>query len=120
MEHERGDARGALDPAGHPRRWEELVSEIVTAASPELERRRAGADVPGVLLRWARPALATAATVVLVVSGAALLEGPGSTAEADETPLASAVVPESYAAWLVAGYEPTVTELVVALEEVGR
>ena len=120
MERERRDRHSPLDPAQEPQRWEELISAIVTAARPELARRRATADVPGVLRQWARPALATAATVALLMTAAGLLGGAGSTAEATEAPLASAVVPESYAAWLVAGYEPTVTELVLALEEVRR
>lgn len=121
MEPDRGGKRSLeLDPARDPQRWETLISAIVEAAGPELARRRGKADLPGLLLQWARPALATAATVALLASAAALLRGGGTVGEAAEAPLASAVVPESYAAWLVADYQPTVTELVVALEEVGR
>lgn len=116
----RGELFHELDPARDPQHWQELVSAIVKAAEPELARRRRKADLPGLLLQWARPALATAATVALLASAAALLRGGATVSEAAEAPLASAVVPESYAAWLVADYQPTVTELVVALEEVRR
>ena len=108
-----------LDPARDPERWERLVGFIASAAEPELARRRGKVTLPGLLLQWARPALATAATVALLASATAVLAGRGSPGEGTvEASLASAVVPERYAAWLVAGYEPTVTELVVALEEV--
>lgn len=120
MDAERDERRHALDPVREPGRWEGLVASIVTAAGPELERRRMGPGLLGALLEWARPALATAATVAVLATAAAVMGGLGSSAEAAETSLAGTVVPESYAAWLVAGYEPTLTELVVALEEVGR
>lgn len=120
MERERGDQRNGLDPLREPERWEGLVSSIVSAASSELERRRRTAGLVGVVLQWARPVLATAASVAVLVTAAALLGGGFSSATADEASFAGAVVPESYAAWLVAGYEPTVSELVVALEEVRR
>lgn len=120
MDHEREDRRLELDPMARPGRWEDLVAGIVARARPELARRRARVDVPGIVVQWARPALATAATVALLVTAAAVVGGPGSEGVAGDAMLAGALVPESYAAWLVAGYEPTVTELVVALEEVGR
>lgn len=120
MERKRHDGRDALHPLAQPERWEGLVSSIVTRARPELERRRMRMDLPAILVQWARPALATAATVALLVTAAALVGRVDADTRNGEAPLASAVVPESYAAWLVAGYEPTVTELVVALEEVGR
>jgi hypothetical protein len=117
MEQEH-DAR-TLDPVREPARWERLVSVIVTSASPELGRRRRSASLPDLVLQWARPALATAATVALLISAAAVLRPGGMQAGATtRASVAGSVMPEQYAAWLVAGYEPTVTELVVALEGV--
>lgn len=113
-----GDSR-VPDPGRDPGGWERRVAAIVAAAEPELRRRRRTAELPELVLQWARPALATAATVALLLSAAALMRGGDTTAVATADPsLAGAVVPERYAAWLMAGYEPTVTELVVALEEV--
>ena len=108
----------ALDPDRDPARWEWVVGTIMSAAAPELIRRRQSADLPEIVLQWARPALATAATVALLISAAAVLRPGGGAMNVAEASVAGALVPESYAAWLVAGYEPTVTELVVALEEV--
>lgn len=120
MERDRRPAGPGLDPLETPAKWEELVSGIVAEARPELARRRAAADMSGLVLGWARPVLATAATVAFLVTGAALLRESATAADTAEAPLAGAVMPERYAAWLTAGYEPTVTELVVALEEFGR
>ena len=108
-----------LDPLADPLRWEGLVVAVVTAAGPELARRRRRRDLAGVVLDWARPALSAAAVVALLVSAAAVV-GQRGTDAAEATPLAAAVVPEAFAAWLVAGYEPTVTELVLAVEGVSR
>jgi hypothetical protein len=108
----------ALDPVRDPARWEQLVGAIVTSARPELVRRRRSANLPDLVLQWARPALATAATVALLVSAAAVLRPGGVQTEVATASVAGAVVPERYAAWLVAGYEPTVAELMVALEDV--
>jgi len=115
---ERDNDVRALDPDRNPERWERLVGGIVSSAAPELVRRRQTADLPELVLQWARPALATAATVALLISAAAVLRPGGGAVNLAEASVASALVPESYAAWLVAGYQPTVTELVVALEEV--
>jgi len=115
---ERDHDGGALDPMQHPARWERLVGDIVLSTGSELVRRRRSADLPDLVLQWARPALATAATVALLISAAAVLRPRGVQPDSTVGSIAGAVVPERYAAWLVAGYEPTVTELVVALEEV--
>lgn len=110
--------RDPLAPEADPVRWESLVGSIVASAGPELRRRRRDATLTGALLAWARPALSAAATVALLLTAAAAWSLTGRS-EAQPS-VASALVPETVAAWLVAGYEPTVTELVVALEEVVR
>ena len=107
-----------LDPLDHPERWERLVGSIVAAGEPHLAERREGAGVTAVVAGWARPALGAAATVLLMLAATVgLTRGDGA---ADEPMLATALVPDAYAAWLVADYEPTVSELVAALDEVER
>jgi hypothetical protein len=110
-----------LDARTDPVRWEALVGAVVGAAELELRRRRRDVTLAGTLLAWARPALSAAATIALLVSASlALSVGRAPEEEASVPTLASALVPEEVAAWLVGGYEPTVTEVVVALEEMER
>lgn len=110
-----------LDPRTDPVRWEAMVNAVVGAADPELRRRRREVTLAGALLAWARPALSAAATIALLVSASlAVSEARAPEEEATVSTLAGALVPEELAAWLVAGYEPTVTEVVVALEEMER
>jgi hypothetical protein len=115
-----GSDHGGLDPSQDPARWEALVGSIVRAAEPELIRRGAASTVTATLLAWARPALSAAATVALLLT-ASLAVSRGVSAGGDAEPsLAGAVVSEELAAWLVGDYRPTVTEVVVALEEIAR
>jgi hypothetical protein len=71
----------ALDPSRDPRRWEQLVGDV---ARRGLEARRA-ASVTRQLVAWARPALAAAALVALVVWLIAALR-PAPTAVAAARP----------------------------------
>ncbi len=116
----RSRGRDGLDRMNSPDRWELLLASIMNASEPELLRRREQQNITALLVSWARPALSAAATVVFLVSAAVALMGR-LPAEALAVPaIQSAIVPEEMAAWLVAGYEPTVTEVVLALEEVSR
>lgn len=109
----------SLDPARDSERWESLVRGIVQAAGPELGRRRQQAGVMPTLLSWARPALSAAATIALLFSlGVAV--NAARPAPAAVPRLADALVPDEVARWLVDGYQPTVAEVVVALEEAIR
>lgn len=116
----RSKRREGLDRMNSPDRWERLLASIMEASEPELFRRREQQNIAALLVSWARPTLSAAATVVLLVSAAVALIGrlPGEALAAPT--IQSAIVPEEMAAWLVAGYEPTVTEVVLALEEVSR
>lgn len=108
-----------LDPMADPLRWEALVGRVMTAAGPELERRQEDLDVAWVVLDWARPALAAAAMVALLMTTAvALMRGGHMSSEVEL--LTATVVPETFAAWLMTDYQPTVTELVAAVEGVSR
>lgn len=111
--------QNGLAPDRDPQRWEAAVGGIMLAAGPELDRRRGGVSLTNTLLAWARPALSAAATIALLISASAML-ARGSAGEAADAGLADALVPEAVAAWLVAGYQPTVTEVVAALEEAVR
>lgn len=123
---DRGDA--GLDPADAPDRWERTVASVVRAAEPELRRRAARPAVAGLIGRWARPLMASAAAVIAAAS-LALLRPPGGDAEPSDrlrppattelggadaaAGLRTTVYPRPMDAWL-AGYDarPTVEEIV--------
>lgn len=109
----------ALDPAADPVRWEALVGTIVQAADGELDRRRASLTLTAAVLQWARPALSAAATIALLFSVGVAVSRSARTPVEDAS-LAGALVPEELAPWLVDGEQPTVAEVVVALERVVR
>lgn len=111
----RDHGHGELDPLRQPGRWERMVQQITVAAAPLLAERRGRRSVLGVIADWARPAgsVAVAAAVVLAVAFTWLGNGVPSI---ERPVLSEAVLPGEFAAWLFTGYEPTVTELVTALE----
>lgn len=106
-----------LDPMADAAHREALVAAILTRAQPELVRR---AGSPIVLLsRWVRPTLATAA--LLAVTSAALLllarERAATQSAAGPRGIAEALdVPAPLNAWVVGDRNPTVSDLVLALE----
>jgi hypothetical protein len=68
----------------------------------------------------ARRALSVAASIIVVTGSASVLRSRVPSDSDTRSTVAEAIVPEAFAAWLVADYAPTVSELVVALEEVAR
>ncbi len=112
------DADSDLTPTSDPARWERLVREIRTRAAPHLEERRAPPDLLDVVAGWARPTVAAAACFLLVAGvGAILLQNDVEGSASAEPFLAEALLPETLALWVEGAHEPTVTELVAALEE---
>ena len=109
-----------LDPMDHPERWERLVGDIVTSAEPLLAARRDPPGMSTLVADWARPSLAAAAAVMILFASAVGITSGNSDALASEPTLAQSLVPEAFAAWLTVDYEPTLTELVVALEDDAR
>lgn len=108
---------GDLDPLEEPERWEGLIRRIGERATDHLAQRRAAPSILELVARWARPALATAASLVLLaVAGALTLDGRGTDATGPELTLAQSLVPSTFAAWITGASEPTVTELVLDLE----
>ena len=108
-----------LDPLDEPERWEALVGQIGEKAAPYLAGRREPARVLDLVTRWARPALATAASLALLATAAIVARGePQSPAgpRAPELALAEAVMPATFAAWVAGASEPSVTEMVRELE----
>jgi hypothetical protein len=57
---------GALDPSRDPLRWERMVRSVATRGAEGARRRRPG-PLALQLAAWARPALACAAALALVV-----------------------------------------------------
>lgn len=108
---------GDLDPLDAPERWESLVHRIDSRAEPYLAARREPASVLDVVARWARPALASAATLLLLAAaGAVMSAGSRSAADSADVTLARAVMPSSFAAWITGSSEPTIAELAMELE----
>jgi hypothetical protein len=87
MDDERIDL-SALDPARDGKRWDEMV-DSVAARALAARRRSTGGASPGPvalqLVAWARPALALAAALALVVWAAALAAGGAARASAPGT-----------------------------------
>src|SRR5262245_3237753 len=98
----------SLDPRREPHRWERMVRHIMLNSAAELLRRRAAGKF-GLfdgLLAWTRPALATAAALVLV-SVAVLSQF--KTPEAIASPVTffqSPGMPQPVSVWLEEGQPP--------------
>jgi hypothetical protein len=111
---------GDLDPVVDPARWEALVGAINARALPVLSGKRESTEVASIIFGWARRALSVAASIIVVTGSASVLRSRVPSDSDTRSTVAEAIVPEAFAAWLVADYAPTVSELVVALEEVAR
>lgn len=106
-----------LRPSLDPQRWARMVEGIEAAAAPELARRATLAS-PGLLAllgSWTRPVL-SAAALAAGLAGVALLRAP---APAEPGPGVGAALgyPDAVAAWVEAGWTPSVEELLVSLGE---
>lgn len=107
------------NPFDHPERWENLVGRIVNEAEPILARRRARAAVFATLAQWGPGLLAAAAVAVLILVPATVQVIGTERSSADtQSSVATTLMPDTYAAWVMADYEPTVTELMTAIEEI--
>lgn len=114
MEPDRVDL-SPLDPAEDQLHYERLIRRITMAAAPELARR-AEASAPLALLgAWARPALAAAAIIAALATGAIVAtdRAPASPGAASLTEMG---LPDPAAGWLAEGREPTEADLVLAME----
>ncbi len=107
-----------LDPSQEAERFDGIVRSIMTAAAPQLARRRGRASVFGQVGLWWRPVLAAAAiTGIVALAALARLETAAPAPTAD-TGLAEALgVPEQIAQWVRSDEVPTPAELIVALED---
>ena len=112
---------GGQGTGEQPDRWEELARRINVAAAFELARRRSEDSVTLVFARWNRR-LIPAAAVVVALSGTLPGDHGLSVTETDETSptLAEAMTPGPLALWFHATNEPTLVEMVSALEGVSR
>lgn len=116
----REDVQRSLDARTDPQRWEALVSSIVMAAEPELERLAVQSPVVPLVAvaQWFRP-LAVATLLVLIAAGSMLIATANGSSAYDSWGVAEAIAPEPVAAWLLADVVPTAEEVVLALEEGG-
>jgi hypothetical protein len=107
MESEKIDL-SPLDPTVDLRRWNDLVNTITRRA---IEARQRRLSVTYQLLAWARPAVAMAAAVALVVIAGASLSRFGS-----RTEVSSAVKPALILAdWAVRGEAPSTATMIEVL-----
>ena len=93
-----------------------LVDRILRRAEPHLAHRRRRPSVSVVLAGWARPVLALAASLALLIATGARQTQPDSQWPTPQATLAASVVPEATASWLTEGYAPTVYELFAEIE----
>lgn len=112
------DEHDDLNPLDHPERWEQLVDSIVAQGENQLSDRRGRSGLASIVTAWARPALSAAASVLLLLTAAAAVRNANPPAAAEPEPtLTVSLLPETYAAWIMTDYAPTVAELAYALEE---
>jgi hypothetical protein len=98
----------------HDIRREQLVAAVMSSARGELLRRATDVSPFAVLSSWSRPAL-VAAAILAAVCLSMLSRPTGATPGAG---VADALaVPTPAVAWLVGDREPTVADLMVAMEE---
>jgi len=110
---------GDLDPLDEPERWEALVGRIGERAAPLLAERRQPPSTLDIVARWSRPALAAAASLLLLATTGALTLGDSPEDEPSEpVGLAQAVMPSAFAGWITGTSQPSVTELVRDLESI--
>lgn len=108
---------GDLDPLDDPERWEALVAGIGARAEPLLAARRPPPGIVDLVARWARPALAAAASFVILAGVGTVALGDAPSAEpAAEFALAPAMMPAEFADWLTGATQPSVAELSAALD----
>jgi hypothetical protein len=104
-----------LDPRREPEHWERLVRQIMARSAMELQRRQA-AGAFGLfdgLLTWSRPALATAAALVVLSLFALSRRGDTPTLIMPATFIRSASMPAPMSVWLEEGQPPTILDLIV-------
>lgn len=117
MDPERLDL-SPLDPAADAERWARLATAIARRAAPELARRAALKSPLYLLAGWARPMLSAAAALAAIAVT--------TLATADRTPRREAALPRGLvevlqvpapaATWLQEEREPTVDDLILALD----
>jgi hypothetical protein len=97
-------------------RRELMVAAIMARAAAELERRESQDVSPMLVMsRWMRPALAAAATLAVIC--VSILALAGNEAAAPGFGLADELaVPEPADAWLVSERQPTVGDVLAAME----
>lgn len=107
----------SLDPTADARRWEAMVQEINRAAAGEVARRAARRDLTVLLFlsRWRRPAAAVYASIAAGAAAILLLQ-PGNAPAADPGVAAALGYPEAVANWMEADWDPSIEELVFAME----
>jgi hypothetical protein len=115
MEPDRIDL-SPLDPTADQVAYERWIRRIMDGAAPELARRASETSPLTLLLSWARPTLAAAATIAALAAGALFMtDRPGD--PADRTTVVDALgVPAPAADWLESGREPDEADLVLAME----
>ena len=89
--------------------YERMIAGVLSAAAPELSRRRAAARDPIVLIaQWARPALAAAAAIATLAVGSFWF----GAAPAQSV----AVEPEPLESWVMSEEPPSALELIAVIE----
>lgn len=116
MDPERLDL-SPIDYTADPGERERLVAAILARAEPELRRRLAAQSPIALLARWVRPTLSAAAVLAAVSAAALVLARTAEELAPPGAGLAEALeVPAPVTPWLVGEREPTVSDVILALE----
>lgn len=94
-----------------------LTERIVSAAGPELARRRQEDSLLFVLAQWSKPIISAAAVLVVVAGSILGIHRRGtSDDETQAVTLAEVLIPQELAPWYYPENETTLMEIVSALE----
>jgi hypothetical protein len=111
----------SLDLAADPTRFERMVQAILVLAKPELAQRAAGAGPIFLVAQWARPMLAAAAVLATIAAGTlTLIERQIADPSFVVAPgVPEVLLPSPLADWVLEQRAPTVSDLLVALDDGG-
>lgn len=106
---------GALDPSRDAARWERRVRAVASRGADAARRRRPG-WLALQLAAWARPALACAAALALVVWIPAIVRhAPPAAAAPSASTASAAAAPERLLAWAATDETATASALLLTL-----
>jgi len=107
-----------LDPSADRLHWERLVASVMARAGAELSRRAAQRTPLVLLAWWAKPALSAAAVIAAIAIGTLVFTEREMAEPERMMGIADALeVPPPVDAWLVEERDPTMSDVIMALDD---